>query len=173
MKKIVTVLTALILGLSCGYEAYGAEKCSLQKRAFDRASFDHTKAENLYNRFQQQVDSRAEQGEYRRSVLEGNVEMARGNLNAAQQGSVGQGISCFFPVRPNCFGGAINRAVQQVARAKAMLRAQEGRLAAFERAFQLQMTRLSERVTKQEALVKEKKLIMDTKESEYNACMKA
>lgn len=173
MKKIITVLTALILGLSCGNEAYGAEKCSLQKRAFDRATFDHTKAENMFNRFQQQVDSRAEQGEYRRSVLEGNVEMARGNLSAAQQGSVGQGISCFFPVRPNCFGGAINRAVQQVARAKAMLRAQEGRLAAFERAFQLQMTRLSERVTKQEALVKEKKLIMETKEGDYNVCMKA
>jgi len=171
MKKIITVLTALILGLSCGNEASGAEKCSLQKRAFDRATFDHTKAENMFNRFQQQVDSRAEQGEYRRSVLEGNVEMARGNLSAAQQGSVGQGISCFFPVRPNCFGGAINRAVQQVARAKAMLRAQEGRLAAFERAYQLQMTRLSERVTKQEALVNEKKLVVQTKESEYNACM--
>jgi hypothetical protein len=54
-----------------------------------------------------------------------------------------------------------------------MLRAQEGRLAAFERAYQLQMTRLSERVTKQEALVKEKKLVMDTKESEYKTCMKA
>jgi hypothetical protein len=173
MKKFLTALTALILGLSCGYEAHGVEKCALEKRAFDRATFDYTKAENTYNRFQQQVDSRAEQAEYRRAALEGNVEMARGNLTVAQQSSVGQGISCFFPVRPNCFGGAINRAVQQVARAKAMVRAQEGRLAAFERAYQLQMTRLSERVTKQEALVKEKKLVMDTKESEYKACMKA
>ena len=171
MKKIIIVLSALIVGLSCGYEAHAAEKCALQRRAFDRATFDYTKAENIYNRFQQQVDSRAEQAEYRRAALEGNVEMARGNLTVAQQSSVGQGISCFFPVRPNCFGNAINRAVQQVARAKAMLRAQEGRLAAFERAYQLQMTRLSERVTKQEALVNEKKLVVQTKESEYNACM--
>jgi hypothetical protein len=35
------------------------------------------------------------------------------------------------------------------------------------------MTRLSERVTQQEELVKQKKIVMDTKESEYNACMKA
>jgi flagellar biosynthesis chaperone FliJ len=173
MKKIITALTALVLGFTCGYEAHGAEKCAFQRRAFDRASSDYARAENNYNRFQQQVDSRAEQGEYRRAVLEGNVEMARGNVSAAQQGSVGQGISCFFPVRANCFRGAINRAVQQVARAKAMLRAQEGRLAAFDRAFNRQMTRLSERVTKQEEIVKQKKIVVDTKESEYNACMKA
>ena len=173
MRKIVTAITALTLGLSYGYEAYGAEKCALQRRAFDRASFDHVRAESIYNRFQQQVDLRAEQGEYRRSILEGNVEMARGNLSAAEQGSVGHGISCFFPVRPNCFGGAINRAVQQVARAKAMLRAQEGRLAAFDRAFHLQMTRLSERVTQQEEIVAQKRMIRDTRESEYYACMRS
>lgn len=173
MKKIITLMLGLTLGLSNGHEAYGAEKCALQRRAFDRASHVFVRVENIYNRLQQQVDSRAEQGEYRRAVLEGNVEMARGNLSAAQQGSFGQGISCFFPVRPSCFGNAINRAVQQVARAKAMLRAQEGRLAAFERAYKLQMTRLSERVTKQEALVNEKKLVLQTKESEYIACMRS
>jgi hypothetical protein len=173
MKKIATVLTALILGLTCGYEAYGADKCALERRAFDRATSDHTKAESTYNRFQQQVDSRAEQGEYRRAILEGNVEMARGNLNAARQGSVGQGISCFFPVRANCFGGAINRAIQQVARAKALLKAQEGRLAAFERAYQLQMSRLSERVTKQEEIVRQKRSEMEMRESDYSACIKS
>lgn len=171
MKSYVSVLCALAFALSSATIGHAAAKCSLEKTAFDRATVDYNRADQQFSRLQFQVDAKSEQGEYRRSILEANVETARGNLSAAQQGAIGQGLGCLLAPRPTCVGPTIGRVTQQIARAKAMLKAQEGRLNSYVRAFEQQMTRLSQRVTQQEAVVAQKKTVLDTKESAYQACM--
>jgi len=171
MKKSVALLCAVAVLTSGSSLCHAAPKCTAEKISFDRSVMDYNRADQTLNRLQQQADSRFEQGEYRRAMLEANVEAARGNVKAAQQGGVGQGISCLLSPRPDCVGSSVSRTIQQVARAKAMLRAQEGRLRAFMTAHNQMMTRLSERVTKQEALVAQRKSAMVTKEAGYLACM--
>jgi hypothetical protein len=171
MKTSFTLLCALALSISISTLGHAAAKCALEKRAYDRAVVDYNRAEQQYTRLQFQVDTRSEQGEYRRAILEGNVETARGNLNAAQQGAIGQGLGCLLAPRPTCIGPTVNRVSQQIARAKAQLKAQDGRLNAFVRAHQTQMTRLSQRVTQQETLLRQKQSVLDSKESAYQACM--
>jgi membrane protein required for beta-lactamase induction len=61
----------------------------------------------------------------------------------------------------------------RISRAKAMLRTQQGRLDAFNKAYNQQMTRLSQRVTQQETVVNTKKDIRDQKEAAYNTCIAA
>jgi len=170
MKTVLVPLCAFTILISSATVAHAAAKCVVEKSAYDRATTDYNRADQQYTRLQAQVDAKYEQGENRRAILEGNVEVARGNLNAAQGGGLGQGFGCFL-FRPNCLGSTIARTTQQVARARGNLRAQEGRLNAFVRAYQQQMTRLSARVTEQEAIVSEKKAELDIKEAAYQACM--
>ena len=171
MRTISNLLSALVITTSIASLGHATTPCVAEKSAYDRAVIDYNRTEQQYNRLQFQVDTTAQQGEYRRAILEGNVEAAQGNLSAAQQGGLGQGVGCFFFPRANCFGSAINRATQRVASARANVRAQEGRLNAFVRAYDQQMTRLSQRVTEQEALVAQKKATLDVKETAYQACM--
>lgn len=171
MKTTFSLLCVLAITASSTTLGHAVSKCVAEKSAYDRAVVEYNRADQQYNRLQFQVDTTAQQGEYRRAILEGNVEAARGNLSAAQQVGLGQGFGCFFFPRWNCFGSAINRGTQQVARARANLRAQEGRLNAFVRAYGQQMTRLSQRVTEQETLVAQKKGALDVKETAYQACM--
>ena len=171
MKTCVSVLCALAFAISSATIGQAAAKCSVEKKAFDRATVDYNRADQQYTRLQFQVDTKSEQGEYRRSILEANVETARGNLTAAQQGAIGQGLGCLLAPRPTCIGPTVNRVTQQIARAKAMVKAQEGRLNSYVKAFEQQMTRLSQRVTQQETVLAQKKTVLDTKEAAYQACM--
>lgn len=171
MKTTFTLLYALAITASSATLGHAAAKCVAEKSAYDRAVVEYNRADQQYNRLQFQVDTTAQQGEYRRAILEGNVEIARGNLNASRQGGLGLGIGCFFLPRSRCIGPTISRVTQQVARARANLRAQEGRLNAFVRAYYQQMTRLSQRLTQQEALAGEKKGALDLKETAYESCM--
>ena len=170
MKNVLAPLYVFTILISSATEGHAAAKCVVEKSAYGRATVDYNRAEQQYTRLQAQVDAKYEQGENRRAILEGNVEVARGNLNAAEGIGFGQGLGCFF-FRPGCVGLTVSRATQQIARARGNLRAQEGRLNAFLRSFQQQMTRLSARLTEQEAIVAEKKVELDTKEAAYQACM--
>ncbi|MEY4668682.1 MAG: hypothetical protein RL518_1381 [Pseudomonadota bacterium] len=167
---IVCALVSLVAGATFGH---AAQQCAVQKSSYDRALADYNRAESQYNRLQNELDVRAEQGSYRRAMLEGNVEVARGNLAAANQSGFGQAVGCFFIPRFGCIGSTISRTTQQAARARAQLRAQEGRLNAFNRAYEQQMTRLSLRVAQQEEVVRQKKAILDSEEAEYEACLAA
>ena len=171
MRITFTVLCVLGVSLSGASMGHAVPKCVAEKISYDRALFDYNRAEQQYMRLQFQVDAKSEQGEYRRAILEANLEVARGNLKAAQQGGVGQGIGCLFRPRPTCIAPTIAQVSQQIARAKAQVRAHEGRLNSFERSFRQQMTRLSQRVTDQESLVQTKKATLTTKEAAYQSCM--
>ena len=171
MKASFRLLCAVAISISSAPLGHAAAKCAAEKTSYDRAVVDYNRAEQQYNRLQFQVDTTAQQGEYRLAILEGNVETARGNFNAAQQGAIGQGLGCLLLPRPTCIGPTVNRVTQQIARAKAQLKAQEGRLNAFVKAQNRQMTRLSQRITQQETLLAQKKSAMETKESTYQACM--
>jgi len=171
MKTCLRTLCAVAITFSTVTLGHAASKCALEKSAFDRAWRDHARAEQQYTRLQFQADSRFERGEYRRAMLEAEVETARGNLKAAQQGAVGQGLGCLLAPRPTCVGNTISRVSQNIARAKARLKSQEGRLKSYSRAHAQQMTRISERVTRQEELVGQKKSVMDSKDAAYQACM--
>jgi hypothetical protein len=142
----------------------------MEKTAYDRATVDYNRADQQYTRLQFQVDTKAEQGENRRLILQWNVEMARGNVSVAQQGVLGRGVACFF-TRRSCLGSAVYGLTQQVARAKATLRAQEARLQYFENAYNQQMTRLSQRIAQQEMALNQKKSVLDTNEAAYELCM--
>jgi hypothetical protein len=171
-KKFIP-LTLIALSISFAPVSQAAQKCSTQKSAFDRASNDYTRAESQYTRLEQQMDSKSEQAAYRRSILEGNVDQADANLKATQTSSIGQGLGCALAPRPGCVGPTVNSVMFRISRAKAMLRTQQGRLDAFNKAYNQQMTRLSQRVTQQETVVNTKKDIRDQKEAAYNTCMAA
>lgn len=175
MKKFFYILSVVFFCASASVaftsQSHAQEKCKVQKVAFDKASSDYTKTEATFTRLQQQVDSKAEQADYRRAILEGNVAQADANVKAAESSAIGQGLGCIFAPRGGCLGQTANRIMQQISRAKAMLKAQQGRLDAFNKATATQMTRLSESVTKQEAIVTAKKTVLDQKEAAYNACM--
>ena len=171
MKLRFSVVCALVCVISGATLGHAAQKCAAQKTAYDRALGDYNRAESQYLRLQYQVEAKAEQGYYRTAMLQANVEQAKGNLNAASQGALGQGIGCYFFRGGGCFGSAIVRFTQQVSRARAQVRAQEGRLYAYTAAFALQMSRLSQRVTEFEAFTKQKKVTLDTKEAEYQQCL--
>jgi flagellar biosynthesis chaperone FliJ len=171
MKTTLTALSSLFLAIASATIGHAAGQCSLEKSAYDRAVTDYNRAEQQYQRLQQQMDTTATQGEYRIAILQGNVEVARGNLNAARGGSFGQGVSCFLFPRGNCLGSSINRAAQMIARANAQVRAQEGRLNAFVRAYNQQMTRLSQRVSQQEAVVAQKQDALDYQQAAYQNCL--
>lgn len=166
-------LTLIAFSISFAPVSQAAQKCSTQKSAFDRASNDYTRAESQYMRLEQQMDSKSEQAIYRRSILEGNVDQAEANLKATRTSAVGQGLGCVLAPRPGCAGPTVNNVMFRISRAKAMLRTQQARLHAFNRAYKQQMTRLSQRVTQQETLVDTKKATLDQKEAAYNACMAA
>jgi hypothetical protein len=171
MRITFTVLWAVAVAITGASSGHAAPKCVAEKTAYDRAVVDYNRAEQHYMRLQFQVDAKSEQGEYRRAILEGNVEVARGNLRAAQQGGFGQGIGCLFRPRATCIAPTIAQVSQHIARAQAQVRAQEGRLYSFERSFRQQMTRLSQRVSDQESVVGAKKVNLTTKEAAYQACM--
>lgn len=171
MKKFFYHFTLVVLSFAFASVVHAAEKCQVEKRAFDKASSDFTKTESLFTRLQQQVDSKAEQADYRRAILEGNVAQAEAQVKAAETSAIGQGLGCLFAPRGGCVGPTTNRIMQQISRAKAMVKAQQGRLDAFNKATATQMTRLSQSVTKQEAVVKAKKDILTQRETVYNACM--
>ena len=171
-KKFIP-LTLIALSISFAPVSQAAQKCSTQKSAFDRASNDYTRAESQYTRLEQQMDRKSEQAAYRRSTLEGNVDQADANLKATQTSAIGQGLGCALAPRPGCAGPTVNSVMVRISRAKAMLRTQQGRLDAFNRAYNQQMTRLSQRVTEQEAVVNTKKVTRDQKEAAYNTCMAA
>ena len=167
-------LTLLALSLSLASVSHAAvQKCAMQKSAFDRASTDYTRADAQYTRLQQQVDGKAEQAAYRRSILEGNVAQADANVKAAETSAIGQGLGCLFAPRGGCVGPTVNSVMLKISRAKAILKNMQGRLDAFNRAYEQQMTRLSERVTQQQTLVNTKKATLDQKEAAYNTCMAA
>lgn len=171
MKKFLYTFSAIAISLSAVSLVHAQEKCKSQKQAFDKASSDYTRSESQYTRLQQQSDSKAEQADYRRATLEGNVAQAEANLKAAQTSAIGQGLGCLFAPRGGCVGPTSNRVMQQIARAKAMVKSQQGRLDAFNKASATQMTRLSQSVTKQESVVKTKKDVLNQKEAAYNTCM--
>jgi len=171
VKRIFYNLSVIAISFAFASGVHAQDKCKAQKQAFDKASSDYTRTESLYTRLQQTADSKAEQAEYRRAILEGNVAQAQANLKAAETGAIGQGLGCLFAPRPSCIGPTANRVMQQIARAKAMVKAQQGRLDAFNKATATQMTRLSQSVTRQEEIVKAKKAILDQREAAYNACM--
>ena len=174
MQKKIIPLTLLALSLASASLSHAAvQKCVPQKQAFDRASADYTRTEGQYTRLQQQVDTREEQGAFRRSILEGNVAQAEANVKAAETSAIGQGLGCILAPRGGCVGPTVNSVMLRISRAKAMLKAQQGRLDAYNKAYAQQMTRLSQRVTQQETLVKTKKATLDQKEAAYNACMAA
>lgn len=171
MKRNFYVFSVVAISLSFASVVHAQEKCRQQRQAFDKASSDYTRSESLFSRLQQTSDSKAEQADYRRAILEGNVALAQANLKAAETGAIGQGLGCLFAPNPSCIGPTANRVAQQIARAKAMVKAQQGRLDAFNRATATQMTRLSQSVTRQEDIVKAKKSVLDQKEAAYSACM--
>lgn len=173
MQKKFISLTLIVLSISFASVSQAAQKCSMQKSAFDRASNDYTRAESQYTRLEQQIDSKSEQAAYRRSILEGNVEQADANLKATQTSAIGQGFGCVLAPRPGCAGPTVTSVTFRISRAKAMLKTQQGRLDAFNRAYNQQMTRLSQRVTQQETVVNTKKATRDQKEAAYNTCMAA
>lgn len=171
MKKFLLNVSVIALSLSFASVVHAQVKCKTQKTAFDKASSDYSKTEATFARLQQQVDSKAEQADYRRAILEGNVAQAEANVKAAETSAIGQGLGCLLAPRGGCVGPTTNRVMQQISRAKAMLKAQQGRLDAFNKAYATQMTRLTQSVAKQEAVVKTKKATLDQKEADYNACM--
>ncbi len=171
MKTYVLVLWALAIAISSSTTGNAATNCTQQKRALDRATADYNRAEQQYYRLQFQVDIKSEQGAYRQAMLESNVETARANLMAAEQGGIGQGLGCFFATRAGCVGPTVNRVIQQIARAKAMVRSQEGRLNSYVRAYNQQMTRLSQRVAQQERIVARKRIELGMREKAYEACL--
>ena len=174
MQKKIIPLTLLALFLASASISHAAvQKCVVQKSAFDRASADYLRTEGQYTRLQQQVDGKAEAAAFRRSILEGNVTQAAANVKAAETSAVGQGLGCIFAPRAGCVGPTVNSVMLKISRAKAILKAQQGRLDAYNKAYEQQMTRLSQRVTQQETLVKAKKAILDQKEAAYNTCMAA
>lgn len=173
MKKFLFNIGVIALTFSFASLSHAAVKCQPQKTAFDRATSDYTRTDAQLQRLQQQMDSKSEQADYRRSTLEGNVEQARANVKAAETGAIGQGLGCLLAPRPNCVGPTVNQVMQKIARAKAALKAAEGRLNAFNKATDTQMTRFSQRITTQQQLVATKKQAMDQREVAYNTCMGA
>lgn len=174
MNKSVLGLCIFSLLASTITAAYAAPaKCAREKSAFDRSGMDVTKAESQLSRLENGVDSKVDQGEYRKARLEGDVEAAQGNLKAVETGAVGQGLGCLLSPRPGCAGPTTSRVLQNIGRARAMVKARQGRLEAFVKAFNLQMTRLSARVTKQEDILRAKRATLATKDSEYAACMRS
>lgn len=171
-KYIPLSLIALSLSLASVSHA-AVQKCSVQKTAFDKASNDYTRADSQFSRLQQQVDSKAEQAAYRRSILEGNVAQAEAGVTAAETSALGQGLGCLLAPRGGCIGPTVNSVALKLSRAKAMLKTQQGRLDAFNKAYDQQMTRLSQRVTAQETIVNTKKATLDQKEATYTTCMAA
>ena len=164
-------LSALALSLCFVSIAHASNACRVQKSAFDRANSDYTRTDAQYQNLQRQYDMKAEQAEYRRATLEGNVTQADANLKAAQTGAIGQGLGCLLAPRPTCLGPTVNQVAQRISRANAALKAARGRLDAFNRSTATQMTRLSQRITAQQELVNKKKAVLDQKEAAYNACM--
>lgn len=171
MKRIFYNVSAVAITLAFTSVVHAQEKCRQQRIAFDKASTDYTRSESLFSRLQQTTDSKAEQAEYRRAILEGNVAQAQANLKAAETAAVGQGLGCLFAPNPSCIGPTANRVMQQIGRAKAMVKAQQGRLDAFNKATATQMTRLSQSVSRQEDIVRAKKAVLEQKEAAYSACM--
>jgi flagellar biosynthesis chaperone FliJ len=171
-KFIPLTLVALSLSFASVSSA-AVQECAMRKSAYDKASLDYTRADGQFTRLQQQVDSKAEQAAYKRSILEGNVEQAAANVKAAETSAIGQGVRCVLAPRGGCAGPTVNSIMIKISRAKALLKTQQGRLDAFNRAYNQQMTRLSQRVTQQDTLVKTKKATLDQKEVAYNTCMAA
>ncbi|MEN9846829.1 MAG: hypothetical protein RIS36_1976 [Pseudomonadota bacterium] len=167
-----TFLCALVLSISSATVGHTVTKCFLEKSAYDRAVVDYNRTEQMYSRLQMMVDSKYEQGAYRLAALQGNVEFARANLTAAQQSRVGQGFRCFFRLRLNCLGSAISGSSQRIAYARAQVTIQEARLAAFQRAYDMQMTRLSQRVTEQGLVLENKKDVLTERGEEYQVCLR-
>jgi hypothetical protein len=171
VKRICYTLSVIAISCASASVVHAQDKCKPQRQAFDKAASDYTRTESLYTRLQQTVDSKSEQAEFRRAILEGNVAQAEGQLQAAKAGAIGQGLGCLFAPRPSCIGPTANRVAQQIARASANVKAQQGRLDAFNKATATQMTRLSQSVTRQETVVKAKKSVLDQREAAYNACL--